>query len=102
VNLADIVAATSPVADAFEFLGVPYYIGGSVASSLHGVARATLDVDLVAMLHKLEWFRLGGEVSERQWGDVLGLLRVQAKTLNRAYLLHWAKEIVVEDLLLRA
>lgn len=50
MNRSDIVAATTPVADAFELLGVPYYIGGSVASSVHGIARATLDVDMVVGL----------------------------------------------------
>jgi hypothetical protein len=47
---ADILGALSPVVQAFEKLGVRYHIGGSVASSTHGIARATLDVDLVADL----------------------------------------------------
>ena len=33
-------------------LDVPYGVGGSVASSFAGVARATLDVDLVANVHR--------------------------------------------------
>ena len=33
-----------------ENLGVPYLIGGSLASAVHGVMRATLDSDLVAKL----------------------------------------------------
>jgi hypothetical protein len=41
MNLADIVAATAPVAEALEFLGLSYYIGGSVASSTYGIARYT-------------------------------------------------------------
>jgi hypothetical protein len=28
-------------------LGIPFVIGGSLASSVHGVPRATMDVDLV-------------------------------------------------------
>lgn len=44
----DILTALEPVTDAFNKLGVAYYIGGSVASSVYGTARATLDVDLVA------------------------------------------------------
>jgi hypothetical protein len=188
MNLADIVLATSPVADAFEMLGVAYYIGGSVASSTYGIARATLDVDLVAdlsqhhvtplmqwlkdtyyidepmirtaiqsrgcfnvvhletmmkldvyllqdrpfaqksferrkldsledtqdarvfyigspediLLHKLEWFRLGGNISERQWGDILGILKVRAKIIDLPYLSAWAKQIGVNDLLEKA
>ena len=38
------------VAQALDHLGVPYVVGGSVASSVYGVPRATLDVDLVADL----------------------------------------------------
>lgn len=38
------------VIDVFEALGVPYMIGGSLASAVHGIARSTLDVDLVADL----------------------------------------------------
>jgi hypothetical protein len=54
------------------------------------------------ILHKLEWFRRGGETSERQWLDVLGVLRVQAGRLDEAYLEHWAAELHVADLLAKA
>ena len=54
------------------------------------------------ILLKLEWFRLGGETSDRQWGDVLGVLRVQAERLDDAYLDHWAAELNVGDLLAKA
>ena len=40
-----------PVIDVFEKLGVRYYIGGSVASSAHGIARSTQDIDIIADLH---------------------------------------------------
>ncbi len=46
----DALNAVLPVIAAFERLGVPYYIGGSLASSAHGVMRATVDADLVADL----------------------------------------------------
>lgn len=184
----DIADALAPVVAVFERLGVPYAVVGSVASSAHGVARATLDVDLVAdlrieqvdpfvaeisdayyvdldaareavrrrglfntvhlatmlkvdiyvlpersfdresfrrrrtlrledsrgaasysvetpedtILHKLEWYRAGGEVSERQWGDVLGILRVQLGALDLGYLQRWAGELRISDLLERA
>jgi hypothetical protein len=183
----EIRAALDPVADAFEALGVSYRVGGSVASSALGVARTTLDIDLVAdlraahvapfverlqadyyvdadmirdairrrssfnvihlatmmkvdvfvlgarpfdrvafgrvineplgddrersfplttaediVIHKLDWYRLGGGVSERQWADVLGVLKLQGDALDRAHLAHWAKEIGVTDLLERA
>ena len=54
------------------------------------------------VLAKLEWFRLGGEVSERQWRDVLGILMVQAGKLDLIYLRRWAKDLQVSDLLERA
>jgi hypothetical protein len=54
------------------------------------------------LLAKLEWYRMGGEVSERQWHDVLGVLKVQAGTLDLEYLRAMAKELHVEDLLERA
>jgi hypothetical protein len=53
--------------------------------------------DIVLM--KLEWFRLGDEVSDRQWSDVLGVLRTQGERIDNAYLDHWAKELGVFDLL---
>jgi hypothetical protein len=48
--LPEQIAATLLVADALEALGVLYAIGGSCASAVHGVMRATMDVDLVADL----------------------------------------------------
>ena len=184
---SDLVAALRPVADALDALGVRYYLGGSVASSAHGVARASLDADIVAelepdhvdplvihltseyyipidrlrsavaarsscnfihlatmfkidvfvskgrpfdrhaaerarlqaldetpdssrfpvaspedtVLAKLEWFRLGGETSERQWWDVVGVLRV-THDADREYLRRWAASLEVADLLERA
>ncbi len=46
----DPVLACLPVIDALEALGVPYYIGGSVASTHFGVARSTVDVDVIALM----------------------------------------------------
>lgn len=184
----DILAATEPVAEAFERLGILYYIGGSVASSAYGIARSTMDVDIVSdlkpeyvpslvsmlessyyidekmildaikrcssfnmihletmlkvdvfisknapydletfkrrrkdtlyeeqgaaefylvspediILNKLAWFHSGGGVSESQWNDVLGVLKVQKDSLDIKYLQHWASELEVKDLLEKA
>jgi hypothetical protein len=46
----DLVAALTPVAAAFDRLGVRHYIGGSVASTMHGAIRSTMDVDVVCDL----------------------------------------------------
>jgi hypothetical protein len=46
----DIVAALIPVAEALDRLRIPYYVGGSIASSAHGFARATVDIDLVVRI----------------------------------------------------
>ena len=49
-NTPDIQATITPLVEALEELGVPYHIGGSVASSLYGLPRLTIDVDIVADL----------------------------------------------------
>lgn len=50
------------------------------------------------ILHKLRWYDMGGRASERQWADILGVLRVQ-DGLDLEYLRHWAAELGVGDLL---
>ena len=55
-----------------------------------------------ALLSKLQWYRQGGEVSENQWRDAIGIVKVQEGRLDSAYLQKWAKELGISDLLLRA
>lgn len=184
MNAPDITAAITPIIAAFEQLGIAYYIGGSVASTIYGIPRTTLDADIIAeirsehahplvlqlqdqyyidedavkdairhrfsfnaihlatmlkidvylpkvrpfdqeirhrarqklldehtfyfaspedtILTKLEWYRMGGEVSERQWNDLLGVLKLQGTSLDFAYLQRWAISLNVADLLARA
>ncbi|OGW59614.1 MAG: hypothetical protein A2Y48_00325 [Nitrospirae bacterium RIFCSPLOW2_12_42_9] len=184
----DILTAIIPVVEAFEKLGTHYYIGGSVASSAYGIARATLDVDMVSdlktqhvhslvtmleasyyideemileaiknrssfnlihldtmlkvdvfivkeglyhkesfkrrrkdtmdedeasvefylaspediILNKLDWYRMGGCISDRQWHDVIGVLKVQQNLLDMEYLQYWASELELTNLLKQA
>ena len=53
------------------------------------------------LLSKLRWYRLGGEVSDRQWRDVLGVARAQAGRLELEYLRRWSREQGTLDLLER-
>ncbi|HEY2851733.1 MAG TPA: hypothetical protein VGJ18_02725 [Gemmatimonadaceae bacterium] len=53
------------------------------------------------VLRKLEWYRRGGETSERQWRDVVAVLRVQ-HDLDDAHLRTWAERLGIADLLIRA
>jgi len=184
----DIIDAIRPLINVFEKLGILYYIGGSIASSAYGVARSTLDVDMVSeikkehahtlteilmseyyideemildaivkkssfniihletmfkidifikkdndyteqvfkrkrketldeeksdavffiassediILNKLDWFRIGGGISEKQWGDILGVLKVQGTLLDKEYLFHWAEKLGLSKLLEKA
>ena len=183
----EILEITLSVFETFERLGIPCLVGGSLASSLYGIPRATQDVDIVARLtqrdvaglvaalgdafyldeaaireavdrrtsfnlihlqtvlkvdvfvadddepsinqmqrrqrleleeqpgralvvasaedvvaHKLYWYRLGDEVSDRQWSDVIGVLRVTGGRLDQQYLRRTAVLLGVHDLLRRA
>lgn len=54
------------------------------------------------LLRKLQWYRMGGETSDRQWTDILGIVRTQSDRLDLVYLRNWASTLEVEDLLARA
>jgi hypothetical protein len=55
-----------------------------------------------AVLAKLWWYRQGREVAAQQWKDVLGVLRLQADTLDTDYMHRFAEQLGVHDLLQRA
>lgn len=54
------------------------------------------------VLGKLHWYRLGGETSEQQWRDVLGVLAVQGRSLDLDYARRWAEYLGIAGLLERA
>ena len=62
--------------------------------------QVTLFVDTAedTILRKLEWYRRGGETSERQWRDVVGIVDAQSSRLDRVYLRKWAARLGVSDL----
>lgn len=181
------IEVTLRVTTVLEQLGIPYLIGGSLASTLHGMIRTTQDSDIITemrpehiqhfvsslqneffideemiadaiqrnssfnilhrdtmfkvdvfipsprpfqqsqlaraqrqafeldremsakfasaedtILSKLEWYRLGGETSERQWRDIMGILRTREGELDFEYMRNWAKDLNIADLLERA
>jgi hypothetical protein len=80
--------------ESFErFVTVPLEEGG------RGFAVTTPE-DII--LHKLDWYRLGGAISERQWNDVLGVISVQRTALDLDYLRRAANTLAVTELLERA
>lgn len=185
--LAEPIQVALKVGGTLDSLGIPWIVGGSVASSIHGVPRATQDIDLVAdirrihakrladaweaefyvdkdaildavlrrasfnlvhldtmtkvdifvpkgdalstaqirrreffqvgtgpaeslpvlsaedvILQKLRWYEAGQRVSERQWRDVIGVLKVRAGALDEAYLRQQAVGAGLGDLLQQA
>jgi hypothetical protein len=49
------------------------------------------------VLRKLDWFRQGGSLSERQWRDVVGILRLHRQSMDLAYLRASASEVGLAD-----
>lgn len=178
------IQVTLLITNILENLQIPYFIGGSMATAVHGVARSTMDVDLIIdmkphqiagfmdalgkefyadeeiirdslehgigfnlvhndsmfkvdmipernrafdqsqfkrrekillseksdenvyfaspednILAKLECYQLGGETSDRQWNDILNVLKIRKGNIDVAYLRNWAKELGIDDIL---
>jgi hypothetical protein len=54
------------------------------------------------VIAKLDWYRASGGQSDRQWQDLVGVIKVQAPAIDRAYLRQWAARLDLSDLLDRA
>jgi hypothetical protein len=54
------------------------------------------------ILNKLEWYKMGGGVSDRQWNDILGVLKIRGTMLDMQYLKRWAAVLDISNLLERA
>ena len=94
---------------------VDVFVAGASAldrAQLEYAARRILEPDLereffvtaaeLIVLRKLDWFRRGGGVSDRQWRDVLAVLRIQSDDLNRELMHDLAGECDLTVLLGRA
>jgi hypothetical protein len=65
----ELSSALSLLASALKQLGIPYLIGGSVASSARGIARATLDIDIVARIAPQQADQLAGALGQDWYAD---------------------------------
>ena len=73
----------------------------------HRLGETDADAAFVAsaedtVLQKLLWYRRGHGVSDRQWQDLVGVLKVQGNRIDRAYLDAWATALDLRELLAEA
>ena len=54
------------------------------------------------VLQKLDWYEQGNRISDRQWTDVIGVMKVQGRELDLAYLRKWADTKGLRELLEKA
>lgn len=101
MTTSDLVAALAGVTSALDALGVRYFVGGSTASSAHGMARSTLDVDIVAELAPAHVDELVARLHPAYYVPV-ERLRAASDPLDLDYLARWAGTLAVDDLLARA
>lgn len=114
---ADVVREAVKVSSSFNAvhfasaLKVDFFVAGDDPFEAERLARrlrvampnGVLYVDTAehTLLRKLEWFRRGAEVSERQWRDVQVIARLHGEHLDRERLRLWASRLGVTDLLER-
>ena len=91
----DVLAALIPIAEALDRLRIPYYIGGSIASSAHGFARATVDVDLVVRIAPEQVPPLVEQLQDTYYIDADAILAA-IRTRAPVNLIHLATMIKVD------
>lgn len=53
------------------------------------------------VIQKLDWYRKGEGISERQWRDAVGVVAVQGERFDADYARRWAKHLELDELLER-
>ena len=86
-EVPELLQAISRVVSAFDALGVDYLVGGSVASSVHGEPRQTLDADLIARLFGRHAEPLAAHL-QRQFYAELSAIQAAIKTQGCFNLIH--------------
>ena len=74
---------------------------------LRRISADTKDAVYVAtaedtVLAKLRWYRLGNEVSDTQWNDVVGIIGASGESLDQDYMRFWAAKLELADLFEKA
>ena len=54
------------------------------------------------ILQKLRWYRLTRNRSDKQWRDILGVMKLQGETLDFDYLWQWAESLQLTESLAKA
>src|SRR6266481_4397190 len=72
------------------------------AIHLESMFKVDVHISEDSVVAKLNWYRKGNEVSDQQWSDVLGIIKVQQDRLDYSYMREWSEELGVRDLLDKA
>jgi hypothetical protein len=67
------ISVTFLVTDILENLNIPYFVGGSLASAIHGVSRATMDADIIAEMQPEQAEPFALALGEAFYVDVLAV-----------------------------
>jgi hypothetical protein len=93
--IADPIEVALRVADALEGCGIDYLLGGSLASSISGEPRSTLDVDLVVTMTEAHVGPFLEALGEEFYADAESLRRAIASR-SSANLIHYASSTKVD------